>query len=258
MTVYPDSNAWTLEPELDQPVPRAARLTPMAQFSRIFAIVLWIGITITIFAFAMRDINDLKALLVNGRETNALVSDKYITYGKSKHYHLTYRYDSDGQSYSDDTLVNQQKYDSAYNGSELLITYLPSHPTTDRAGVVDEARLNLQLRKWVTAIGVASLLLAGFCVLIQKRYQSRLLLLQFGVPVAGVVTASESRRVSKNTMAFYLTYTYKVDGEELSRQVSVPGSFYDSVFPGVEITILYQPNNPQDSVPYRTITDVVL
>jgi hypothetical protein len=256
--MYTDPNIpGMLEPELNTRMPRPARLTPMTQFTRLLGVVIWIGLTVLLLTLASRDINDLRALQANGRVMNATVIDKYYHSGKSTTYYLRYQYLVDSQAYSDTQKVSYSVYDETAIGAPMLITCLPSAPTTDRVGTVDKARVDKAVQNWVLGIGAACLVAAIVMAAVETGYRKQLFLLQEGVAAAGTIVSKSVQRRGRSTV-YTVTYSFTAEGQPMWKSSSVSAAFESAVYPGAYVTVLYNPSNPQDCFPYKALRNATL
>lgn len=256
--MYTDPNIPAmLEPELNTQMPRPARLTPMTQFTRLLGVVTWIGMTVLLLTLASRDINDLRALQANGRAMNATVIDKYTHSGKSTSYYLRYQYLVDSQEYSDTEQVSYTVYDETAIGAPMLITCLPSAPTTDRVGTVDKARVDKEVQNWVLGIGAACLIVAVVMATVEIGYRKQLFLLREGVAAAGTVISRSALQRGKSTV-YTVTYSFSANGQPMWKSSNVSAPFESAVYPGAYITVLYNPSNPLDCFPYKALRNVTL
>lgn len=246
-----------LEPELNTPMPRPARLTPLTQFTRLLGVVTWIGMTVLLLTLASRDINDLRALQTNGMLMNATVIDKYYRSGKSTSYYLRYQYLVDSQAYSDTQQVSYAAYEGTGIGAPMLITCLSSAPATDRVGTVDKARVDKEVQNWVLGIGAACLFVGIVMAVVETRYRKQLFLLQEGVAAAGTVVSKSVQRRNRSTV-YTVTYSFTADGQQVWQTSTVPSSFESGVYAGAYVTVLYNPSNPRDCFPYKALSYATL
>jgi len=253
--MYTDTNQHVLEPELAGPVPRAAQFTPMTKFTRALGLTIWIAVTIGLFYGAYRDISTLQRLVTTGKTMYATVTDHYAHYGKSTSYHLDYAYTLDGAAYGNSVSVTRNFYEETQIGSHLLITYLPSDPAIVRVGTVNQPLIHSHTQNWVIGIGLVCTILGIIFAIIEGNYKKRMFLMRYGTAAIGRITGSAQSH-NKKTTSYTVSYSFSADGQPMWQTVLVPSQFYFSVFSGAFITILYVPDNPIDSLPYKAIAEV--
>src|SRR5579884_1442645 len=106
-----------------------------------FVLFLWLG---------YHDISTLKDLQARGRTTYAQITHKRIYSGKSTSYYLYYTFMVGETTFQSRASVARSRYNSVQVGDPLLVTYLPTDPSVNRAGIVDEARIhNAELGWWI-------------------------------------------------------------------------------------------------------------
>lgn len=244
-----------IEAELAAPAPRNFRFTTMTQFSRGLGLTTWIVITVALFYCASRHITMLDGLLTTGKVTNATVDGRWIDSDKSTSYHLRYEYRVDGAYYEDKETVSRNEYEDTDIGSRIVITYLPSDPAVDRPGRVTLDLIQSIKQNWVIGIGAFCTLYGIGFALGENYYKKRLVLAQYGAPARARVTSKDHRSNGKST-TYTVSYSFTADGKPIWQTKSVPLTFFQRVNTGDDITVLYMPANPMDSVPYRAITEV--
>ena len=255
MIVDPEHDTWSFDPELEPP-PRKARLTTAAQVSRFVAVAVWLAATLGVFMLALRDMGQLKQLIAGGRQTQATVMGKYTGDFGSYSCYVWYEFPFGRYRFPDSIPVSLDEYEATRIPSPLTVTFLPADPTIHRVGVVDQVRMNQELSQWEWAIGLTSTFFAMYWAFVERRYRWRIFLLRHGIAVPATVTSTEARRISKSS--YWVLYTYSIQGRPFFQQAAVNAMFFNSLFVGCQITILYHPANPRASLPYRTITEAFL
>lgn len=249
--------AFVPEPELSGPVPRPARFTRGTQVARFLLLALLVAGVWLVCGLASRDLADLAALRTSGRQVTASVMGKHETHGKSTSYYLDYGFLGNWTWVSDDESVSRSEYNAASLGDPILVTYLPSHPKTHRVGQVDEARVARARTAWTWGGGVTFVVLGLILLVAEANYRNQRRLLREGIPVTSEVMDRKS--VPGKSTTYYIWYRYPLpNGGEETKKLSVSSRVYDQCPPGRAVTVLYDPNRPANSRPYRAITAATL
>ena len=247
--------------ELSANVPRSAKYTTSTQALRLFLLVLLVFAVGLICRLADRDLGDLNALNAHGRTTLARVEDKHVTHGKSDSYSLDYDFQVNGVWVYGNESVDQDEYAAFSPGDTLPVTFLPSYPETYRLGEITPSRIEAQQGKWRWGELAALFSLGLILICAEITFRQHLILLRDGVVTSGTVT---DRSANASKRVFSVTYDFTVDGRfaapsrSYSKKVACTQPFYEQAELGQALTILYRPANPSQSIPYRTLTDVIL
>jgi hypothetical protein len=243
MSADNQDSSWRLPQELEQPLPRAVRLSGVGITYCVIAlacIVFGVGMTARVCSPELhrQAANDSLArrLTAEGRETEATVTRLWSGMDWNG---VNYDYTVDGRSYMGGANIASEHWHSLQVGSPLVILYLPSDPTQ----ASPEADPPNSRNNWPIILPTLSLVL-GFPLLFAALYLSfvwpQRCLLAGGHPARGVVTRCKEgsrRRMS----GYYLYYDFPLPdggmcrGKDFSGQPATEGS---------SVTVLYDPNKP--------------
>ena len=238
-----------IEPELRQPTPRIIRRKFRVRFVR------WLFITLAIIApailigFGVKAQQDWKALRDHGAKTVGKIIEKSARKtGKNAHpprAKFEYRVADQPHAVWDD--LTDDEYHTLLLGAEREIVYLPENPgvsatTQDLTRGGDNSSTAFAL--WFTA-GLLSLIGFPFWLWIesqQRRWQSLL--------VSGVAVRTTSLTVERSgfgkSRTWKAQYEFPLNGVSQSGRVTVDADIAAKLeTPGVEATVLYDPEDPK-------------
>ncbi len=171
-----------------------------------------------------------------------------------------------GKEYQGETIVNESEYNSIQIGFGISITYLPSDPSVTQFGVVDEKMMQSK----IVVLGTLGLIVFGVFGSVFWMMTSQQRLMISGVAVFAHIESCVPILPSLKDSAVKVIYKYSVPSVgDLSGSVIIrphdvmlllnPNFATFDGDPGANnfITVLYDPNRPQISRPYRTMNNMV-
>ena len=175
-----------------------------------------------------------------------------------------------GKDYKGEAIVNKSQYNSMQIGLGIAITYLPSDPSATQLGVVD----GKMIQDKALVLGAIGLMVFGvfgalFGSIFWMLYNHKRLLTT-GVATTAYIDSCKPILPNLSDSAVKVNYKYSspnvgdLTGSVIIRPHDVAlllnpiyaTSGYDSKANNF-ITVLYDPNRPQTSRPYRTMTYMV-
>jgi hypothetical protein len=253
-TVYPDVQ---VQPELTGSTPRNVALTAGSQVGRSLLFLLLFAMVVGIPIFAIRDLNNLRDLEANGRPVRGYVNGKDIDYGRhSDTYYLDYIYTVGGVEYTGKDSVPQSQYDSTVSGDAVRVYYLPSNPADHHFGAVTDDTINNSTISWELLAAIA----IGICLLIaisnELNLRNQLRLMRDGIPVSAMV--ADLQVIRGKSTRYVAVCNYYAGQVPISKRYTVSRSYYTCLTQGTPITVLVDPSKPGNSLPYQTLTAVVI
>jgi hypothetical protein len=248
MSTDNSNEAWTIPPELEQPLPRRVRLSFTGIAYCIMgaaSIFIGLGLAYRLVHSELRREADneslTRSLAAEGSETEATVTRLSTTVG----HLVTYQYTVDGRSYSKGAFIATEHWQALKVGSALAIRYLPSDP----AKSFPESDSPDSQTHWLVVVPASAfvlLLMFSFAygqlsaVLPQRR------LLADGRLARGVVTGCKRGSRGRRS-GYFLSYAFSLadgtqcQGREFSGQPLAEKS---------PVAVLYDPDRPRRSAPY--------
>lgn len=248
---------YQVEAGLQGQTPRNAALTPGVQIGRALLFLLLAAAVVLVPFYALQNSNNLHALQVTGRPARGTVTDKDIdTNRHGETYYLSYNYRAAGIEYTQRESVPESDYDVAEPGSLITVYFLPANPAYHHIGPVTDETIGTAMGNW-ELFGVLGFGFALFFVLTnESSLRRQLFLLRQGVPVQASVVNTEKKR-GKNTR-YYIMCNYWSGGQPISKTYQVSLALYQCTSAGSSLTVLADPNNPGNSLPYDSITGATL
>lgn len=244
---------YEVEPELRAAPPRLARYTRATQNLRRWAVSLFCALLLGLFVVARFNIGLLREVAHTGTVVQAEVTGKKIYLGKHIYYNLFESFSSPKQSYTVTENVLRSVYNNTFRGDKRLLAYLPRDPQIYYFGQVNDSAVAHREALWDCGIGLAGLLLGGVLYLIEATLREQRTLLQTGSAVVGVV----GERVTKvgRLTSRYVTYHYFAGESLRTKTVQVAERLYDTLSPGTPFTVVVNPLQPEQSLPYLAMTE---
>lgn len=137
--------------------------------ARPFVLLVLAGVVGVMMWLAHRDQADLGALLAHGATTEAAVTGRHTESGRSMTYYVDYTFTAGGRTVKSSDDVAYSLYRQARVGGPLLVTYLPEHPDTHRAGAVDATVVADDRGAWVLAL-LLTLVIGGIMIAVAPFY----------------------------------------------------------------------------------------
>jgi len=249
---------YVVERELYTATPRSVAYTGKTQAFRCFLFLLWIFAVGLVAYCGWHEITELSALTKSGTPAMARVVNMYTTSGKGgMRYHLVYEFQAEGATVRGNDSIPETYYEATRIGDPQRVTYLPGNPQVERAGEVTPERVEAAKPPFELALAVVFLAFGVLVVSSEYTIRTHRRLLQCGIPTVGDIVDREIVRGKSTT--YYVIYQIEVvPGDPITKRVMVPRGFYDECLTAAPPTILYDPDNPESSYPYRAITEVRL
>jgi Protein of unknown function (DUF3592) len=238
----PDAN-WTMPSELEQPVPRAVRLSGLGITNYVMALAaLLFGV-----GMSFRVVHDelhrqaeneslMRRVAAEGVETQATVTKLFTGLG----YVVNYDYNVAGRRYSRGAFITQEQWQALQVRDPLAIRYLPSDP----AQAYPDADPPILEKHWDTSLPLAGLILffmGSFAAIFASRVGPERRLLSRGRTAPGVVTDCKEGSQGRSS-GYFVSYEFTLaEGgrQQGKRFVSQPAT------PGSTVTVLYEPARPR-------------
>jgi hypothetical protein len=227
-------------------IPRALATTPrrvvvpeMPIASTIAASLL--AMLIGIAGLAVPQIRDAQLLRRNGIEMKGKVVGRHIQRGRSKQYYVMYSYGSPEVHFQKRAKVSRAEYERMTEGSEVPVTFDPTHP------LVSEPRSHTELRgQWQPLAPIVILLLVSILTR-NARNQTEVL------ATRGVATLGRVTRFAGGSVRYEFTTSQgPVEGRMLfgkRKPARLPVE-------GETFVVFYDPDNPRRSMPLAGMQDV--
>jgi hypothetical protein len=239
-------NPYPLAPHELSEVPRPAEFTLVSKVSRCAVLTAFLVVPNLILWFGLTVVRPYRDLQASGRPADAVVTGRYTTRGTkgSTVYWARVRYTVDDKSYVRDVRVFAEAYARLAEGQSTIdVTYLPSDPDTYCVGkpgpyVEQKSRLT-----FLWAVGTALALGVPF-LLYHISMCRELYLAKNGVAVVGRITSKELVR-GRNTYTYWVRYAFESgDGPVRHGAKTLPRDTWDYLCIGLQVTVLYLPENP--------------
>ncbi len=230
-------------PELPTSRPRPVRLTGTGWFVAVIGMLLLAGAPVAGFWLhatavrgrALRETIDKEAVAVT-----AVVSDLTQTRGKNPRYFVNYRYTASGQLHEGRANVSRTSWTKLSAGGSLTVRYLPADPGRSWLRGYEPG-----IPFWVGPVAALCLAVIGIFPWYSLRRQW--MLLAEGRPAQAQVTVFKKVR-HQHGYHYQVSYEFRtMSGAtrtgRYNAQKSPPAS-------GTTIQVVYNPDRPEDSMPY--------
>jgi hypothetical protein len=228
-------------PELDGPTPRTVRMTStgvttLAYVAFLFALtlagVIWFGLQAT------NELENRAALRRGSVETTGEITRLYYA-GKNTKQWVQYTFPVDGTFYTGKAMVPDMLSSAFQQHHFLEIRYLPGNPAVNHPSAWEETTSSSFTPFILPAVPliVAIFLLTGFPA--QRQ------LLSEGTPASAAIT-----ECSRGRNCFQLKYEFHTGDGVAANGSSVSDT---PMKPGVQVRILYLPQNPRRNQTYPLI-----
>jgi hypothetical protein len=244
-----DNNPYPAGPESLPPTPRRVAWNNRARWLRTIA---WAGLLFApniILLWARETGEDLRALDARGIHTLARIDDvRASTTKRVRYYNVRYTFAVAGTSYHGQRTAQASEFPNAAAGRQWPVTYLPDKPETNFPG-----RPGPELRKHnETAVFLALLATFGFAVWVaclEFTVRRERFLAREGEPAVGRIIARGETR-SKNGVQYWVRHQFTSPGNDfLTDWHYVPRSLWETLRPGLAVTLLYDPERPGKHLP---------
>lgn len=247
-------DAYALEPEL-QRSPRKVRRRGTHGFGTVFSqwVIMPPLIALTLFIMAWGA--HLVIVRASGPIVRCKITERYRKDDGEDHKtlnHLSYRYEVAGKPFVGHEVVEEDVYRQVKNQSAMQVQVSPIFPGRDSL-LLTPGR-NIWGEVWTVGIAsvlmVAGLLAVGWYLYIVPSKGAKLI--SHGLPVRGVLM-DKKQIIGYKSVWNDLYYEYQPGGSEdmCAGCQSVRKSDWDTATVGEAYTVLYDPQNPQQSVLYQ-------
>ena len=238
---------WTPPDGLDHAFPRAVALTRSGWVLVVIAILLLAGginAGVTLGVAASRDARDERLMQQENGVADAVITRVWRTRGEHPQSWISYQFDAQGKSHSQDFKVPLRMWQGLEAGSHLPVRFAVLRPDLNHP-------LGLSLERIPPAVPflVAFWLVIWSPILLLPIRRQRFFLSE-GRPAPGVVTKHE--KMQRGSSGEKRGMKYRFDFHVLSGAAG-SGSAGPVKSPppvGSRITVLYDPENPRRNVPY--------
>jgi len=227
-------------PELPASRPRPVRLTGLGWFLAMFGVLLPASALVGgfwLYATAVRERTLREAIDKDGVRVSAVIDDLTRTRGKSPRYFVNYQYAAAGQLHRGRAKVSRTSWTKLRVGGSLAVRYLPSEPERSWLRGHEPG-----IPFWVGPVVALSLAVIGIFPWYALRRQW--MLLAEGRPAQAHVTVSKKVRHQHGSQ-YQVSYEFRTMSGAMRS-----GRYNSQKSPPASIQVVYNPDRPEESMPY--------
>lgn len=235
------------------PAPRPVVALPHILRSRRMLRLLGAFLTLLLLGFAFVERTSLARLRDQGHEaTGTLTRLGSVPAGGSRRIEAAWTFEVQGRRYEGAGTLPHAAARDLRTGDPIAIIHSPSDPTVHRPAPVDDALIRAEITPILVTAGILAALLGGLIVFTERRNRRFLGLLRNGA--TAVATVSEIMRgnilLGSGVIAFYAFDA--APGRPIRGRSRVPGKSPSEWRPGDELTVLFDPADPDRNLPALT------
>lgn len=258
MPVNESDRAWSIPPELEQPLPRRLRLDSVGILHCVLGVAcLAFGIyeTPQIIKPELRrqaeNESPTRQLNAEGRETEGTVTEMFSAMGPV----IFFKYTVDGRNYGGGAPIASNHWRSLQIGSPLTVRYLPSDPS--KSAPADD--LPNSQNNWDIVLPLCGMMwffMLSFAAINLSALFPKHRLLRRGRPARGIVTCCKEGSKYGNS-GFFVDYDFPLPDGSLGHGKAFRRYEEEE---GSAVTVLYDIHRPQRSILYplsQTVWEIV-
>jgi hypothetical protein len=236
-------------PECLPPAPRRVAWNSRARWLRTAAWVSFLFAPNIILAWGWQSGEDLRALVAEGKSTFGRVADvRTSTSRGGRTYHVGYTFEVAGTDYHGRTTVPGSDFATFIRGHQCPVTYLPQRPETNYPGRPGP-ELQRHNQAAVSLALIAGIGLGIWLVSLEFAVRRECDLARNGEPAVGRVTDHGQSR-GRNQTYYWVQHEFKSAADEVITDWHyVPLRLWETLRPGLSITLLFDPARPRRHLP---------
>lgn len=247
----------SIEPELRQATPRPIRIRQKCVINRWATVTLMVvlpGIAAAVGFYQQWKWTRLKS---EGREAiGTLIEKQDRKSGKrSRPPRAFYRYEVNKTAYRFIQNLSDEEFPKISLGHQRTIVYLPDQPaySATRENLAEQSFAVESLAIWAGGAGVG-LVFLGSLIYSEWLRARRVRLARYGAAAVATSLEYEPAAINSFNKRWKIAYAFTHRGETYSGKGTYRGKSVPSLIqPGVEHTILFDPDNPQRNEPYAAV-----
>jgi hypothetical protein len=242
-------NPYPAGPDRLPPTPRHVAWNKRARWQRTAAWACLLFAPNIILLWAREAGEDLRALVARGQHTLARVDDVRVSNSKGGRFcNVHYTFEVAGIRYRGQRTARAGEFPNIAKGLQWPVTYLPDRPETNFPGLPGP---ELQKQNQ-TAVFLAVLTTFGcavWVICLEFAVRRERFLAREGEPTIGrIVERGETR--SKNGVQYWVRHQFMSSPDEhVTDWHYVPRSLWETLRPGLAVTLLYDPERPGRHLP---------